>query len=109
MFAVAPDEDIAVFRSFECDGCRVVVDEVERDVLGSVVQVDEEAVVIDNGDCSIVLDVFASVFVLRNVNGEGIPEFKLVMDDFKGRVAALFKEVLEECKEFGLFVVNTEL
>lgn len=104
MFAVAPDEAIVVFRSFECDCCRVVVDEVE-----SVVQVDEEAVVIDNGDCSLVLDVFASVFVLRNVNGEGIPEFKLVMDDFKGRVAALFKEVLEECKEFGLFVVTTEL
>lgn len=104
MFAVAPDETVVIFGSFESDGCSVVVDKVEREVLGTVVQVNAEDVVIDNGDCSIVLDEFVNAFVLRNVKGEGIPELKLVIDVFKGRVAALFKVVLEECKGLGLFV-----
>lgn len=104
MFAVAPDETVAIFGSFESDGCSVVVDKVEIEVLGTVVQVNAEDVVIDNGDCSIVLDEFVNAFVLRNVKGEGIPELKLVIDVFKGSVAALFKVVLEECKGLGLFV-----
>lgn len=97
MFAVAPDETVVIFGSFESDGCSVVVDKVEIEVLGT-------DVVIDNGDCSIVLDEFVNAFILRNVKGEGIPELKLVIDVFKGSVAALFKVVLEECKGLGLFV-----
>lgn len=103
IFAVAPDEGIVVFISF------VVADEVEREALGNVAQVEEEDIAIDNGDCVIAFGVFTNVFVLRKINGEGIPEIKLVIDVFRGRVAALFKVVLEEFKRFGLFVVAAEL